>query len=186
MAGGGGRGTAGVGCPPLIRTRSTPARMVMSSVPTNRYVGTAKTVPASRTPRSLKMVMTIRRVLFRSSCSHAPDAAVTAKSPCTNNHLAPGSACPERVNIRSSSRLRQVFRHQPRESRYRGHPPISTLSPQRAQDLPRCRRPIHFRREIPVSRYLGNALDQRVLPPRPVPPQATRCAQLRGSCRERG
>jgi len=34
------------------------------------------------------------------SCSHAPGAAVTAKSPCTNNYLAPGSACPEGVNIR--------------------------------------------------------------------------------------
>src|ERR1039458_7085995 len=35
------------------------------------------------------------------SCSHAPLPAVTTKSPCTNNYLAPGSACPERVNIRS-------------------------------------------------------------------------------------
>src|SRR5664280_2450566 len=34
------------------------------------------------------------------SCSHAPVAAVTAKSPYTNNYLAPGSACPEGVNIR--------------------------------------------------------------------------------------
>src|ERR1035437_7143016 len=34
------------------------------------------------------------------SCSQAPVAAVTAKSPYTNNYLAPGSACPEGVNIR--------------------------------------------------------------------------------------
>src|ERR1019366_4360989 len=47
------------------------------------------------------------------SCSHAPLPAVTTKSPCTNNHLAPGSACPERVNIRCIPK--QFNSHQPRE-----------------------------------------------------------------------
>ncbi len=43
----------------------TPATMVMRSVPTKRYVGTAKTTPASRTPRRFRMVMTIRMPMQR-------------------------------------------------------------------------------------------------------------------------
>src|SRR3984885_2009795 len=60
MGGGGGSAATGVGCPWLRRTRRSPAAMVMSSVPTKRYVGTAKTTPASRTPRRLMMVMRIK------------------------------------------------------------------------------------------------------------------------------
>src|SRR5260370_32354536 len=57
MAGGGGNGASGTGCPPVRNVRTKPPAIVMSSVPTKRYVGTMNAPPASRTPRELMIVM---------------------------------------------------------------------------------------------------------------------------------
>jgi hypothetical protein len=77
---GGGRGTSGVGCPPLKRTRQTPAMIVMRSVPTNRKVGAAKAVPASRAPRRLRMVMTIRIPTHRETVCGSKDGNAETKA----------------------------------------------------------------------------------------------------------
>ena len=50
IAGGGGKAASGIGCPPLSSARAKPPPMVIKRVPTNKYVGTMKTTPASRTP----------------------------------------------------------------------------------------------------------------------------------------
>ena len=41
----------GSGCPPDANTLTIPITSVISSVPTNRYVGTMNKAPVSRTPR---------------------------------------------------------------------------------------------------------------------------------------
>ena len=55
-----GGATTGIGWPPANTVLKVPMAIAASKLPTNRYVGTMKKIPASRTPRRLTSVMTTR------------------------------------------------------------------------------------------------------------------------------
>ena len=77
---GAGAATA-MGCPPEANDLITPTTSVIESVPTKRYVGIAKAVPASRTPRRLRMVMTTRIPTQRTTVCGSKEGTAETKAP---------------------------------------------------------------------------------------------------------
>src|ERR1035438_2098920 len=77
----------------------------------------------------------------------------------------------------SRRRLRPVFRPKSRGPRHRSRPPVSTLPAQRAQAVAGIHQPVYFLGEVPLSEYLGDALDRRIFPARPPASQTAGRAQ---------